>query len=71
MTLWWLEPEWADARCTNCGAKIAPEGDPDWGRCFSCFGHDLQMQQQEEEYYRQQEEEYQRRALAEEASDAG
>ena len=36
MSLWWLRPGWTDARC-SCGAKIWPEGDPDWGACYTCF----------------------------------
>ncbi len=36
MTLWWLQPGWRDAIC-SCGARIWPEGDPDWGACYDCF----------------------------------
>lgn len=36
MTLWWLQPGWSDALCGFCGAKIAPDGDPDWGVCWPC-----------------------------------
>jgi hypothetical protein len=36
-TLWWLQPGWKEARCISCGAKIWPEGDPDWGYCVECF----------------------------------
>lgn len=38
MALWWLEPGWTDALCGMCGARIWPEGDPDHGLCFSCWG---------------------------------
>lgn len=41
MSLWWLEPGWADACCIQCGRRIAPEGDPDWGKCFECFSIEL------------------------------
>ncbi len=43
MSLWWLQPGWTDARC-SCGAKIWPEGDPDWGACFQCFSAQLEQQ---------------------------
>jgi hypothetical protein len=26
MSLWWLQPGWADARCGNCGAHIQQSG---------------------------------------------
>lgn len=39
MSLWWLQPGWADATCASCGATIAPEGDPDWGYCWPCMQH--------------------------------
>jgi len=51
MSLWWLEPGWSDARCA-CGARIAPEGDPDWGACFHCFSAQLQASQMEEDHWR-------------------
>lgn len=35
--LWWLQPGWTAARCAQCGEKIWPEGDPDWGVCSRCF----------------------------------
>ena len=37
MTFWWLEPGWKETRCKNCGQKIWPEGDPDWGLCYICL----------------------------------
>lgn len=37
MSLWWLQPGWTSTTCARCGAKIWPEGDPDWGLCVSCF----------------------------------
>lgn len=41
MTLWWLQPGWDQATCGNCGTRIAPEGDPDWGLCFPCMEQSL------------------------------
>jgi hypothetical protein len=35
--LYWLRPGWTDACCARCGAKIWPDGDPDWGFCVGCF----------------------------------
>lgn len=49
MTLWWLQPGWTETRCANCGSKIWPEGDPDWGLCFQCFTEQMQQQQQFEQ----------------------
>lgn len=43
MSLWWLQPGWTETRC-SCGAKIWPEGDPDWGACFQCFSAQLAEQ---------------------------
>lgn len=37
MSLWWLQPGWTDTCCMSCGAKIWPDGDPDWGYCYECF----------------------------------
>lgn len=37
MSLWWLQPGWTDACCAQCGSRIWPEGDPDWGLCWSCM----------------------------------
>lgn len=48
MTLWWLKPGWTDAVC-GCGARIYPEGDPDWGRCFHCFSYEMEQARQYEE----------------------
>ena len=63
MTLWWLQPGWTEATCGNCGAKIHPEGDPDWGLCWPCMQYQTEMQEQEreaEERYRQEMEEMER-----------
>lgn len=49
MSLWWLQPGWEETLCARCGAKIWPEGDPDWGLCFRCFSDDLNQRQQEQE----------------------
>lgn len=57
MTLWWLQPGWTKARCA-CGATIWPEGDPDWGACFTCFSaqmEDPRMRDEEERYYAEME----------------
>lgn len=48
MSLWWLQPGWAETRCIKCGAKIWPEGDPDHGVCFTCFTMPPQEQFPEE-----------------------
>jgi len=58
MSLWWLQPGWTDACCSVCGAKIYPEGDPDWGKCFTCFTADLDAQRAEAEHYKELEAEY-------------
>lgn len=50
MGLWWLQPGWTDTLCANCGAKIWPEGDPDWGQCYSCFSAQLEQQHQREQH---------------------
>lgn len=63
MTLWWLQPGWTDACCASCGAKIHPEGDPDWGYCFPCYQQMLEQQdreREEEERYRLEMEEMER-----------
>jgi hypothetical protein len=39
MSLWWLQPGWTQTKC-SCGATIWPEGDPDWGACYSCFSQE-------------------------------
>lgn len=44
MSLWWLQPGWTETSCANCGAKIWPQGDPDWGLCEPCFTAQLQQQ---------------------------
>ena len=41
MTLWWLQSGWTDATCADCGRRIWPDGDPDWGRCVDCFEQDV------------------------------
>lgn len=56
MSLWWLQPGWADATCGCCGSRIAPEGDPDWGLCWPC------MQQETERQHREQQMDAERRA---------
>lgn len=45
MSLWWLQPGWADACCARCGTRIAPDGDPDWGYCYACFTDNLNARQ--------------------------
>lgn len=57
MTLWWLQPGWTDATCSCCGAKIYPEGDPDWGKCFSCFSAELD-ERAEQQRFEQEEADY-------------
>lgn len=42
MSFWWFEPSWKETLCASCGAKIWPEGDPDWGYCYECFNRRLQ-----------------------------
>lgn len=49
--MWWLQPGWTEATCPDCGKKIWPEGDPDWGRCVECF----QARLDEEKALREQE----------------
>ena len=46
--LWWLRPEWKEAICAQCGTKIWPEGDPDWGLCYACFTEHLNRRDQTE-----------------------
>jgi hypothetical protein len=50
MTLWWLQPGWDQACCSNCGKRIWPEGDPDWGACYECFTAQLEQQYSPEEF---------------------
>lgn len=47
MSFWWLQPGWTETACAKCGAKIWPEGDPDWGLCWAC----KQQQVAEEQGY--------------------
>lgn len=54
MSLWWLQPGWDQATCSNCGARIAPEGDPDWGVCWGC----MEQQRHHEELEQQQQREW-------------
>lgn len=54
MSLWWLEPGWKQQCCANCGRKIWPEGDPDWGLCFDCFTAQLNEQEAAEKAYNEQ-----------------
>lgn len=49
MTLWWLQPGWRETECGQCGRRIWPEGDPDWGLCCDCFTRHLEEQQQQSE----------------------
>jgi len=44
--MWWLEPGWTQACCAQCGAKIWPAGDPDWGFCYDCFSARLPRRQE-------------------------
>lgn len=46
MSLWWLHHGWTDTCCSNCGARIYPEGDPDWGLCWPCMNASQSEQQQ-------------------------
>ena len=48
--LWWFDPSWKETRCANCGRRIWPEGDPDWGLCFDCFTEEIEERRREEEY---------------------
>jgi len=50
MVLWWLDPSWKEARCPQCGNKIWPEGDPDWGLCYNCFGEKLENERRQTEH---------------------
>ena len=45
MSFWWLQPGWTSAQCA-CGAAIYPEGDPDWGACYSCFSAQFEEREQ-------------------------
>lgn len=51
MSLWWLQPGWTETRCGSCGAMIYPEGDPDWGECYTCFSARLEQQSYPEEQF--------------------
>jgi hypothetical protein len=58
MSLWWLEPGWADACCGRCGAHIRQSGgDPDWGLCWPCMQQDAEQKQREREARQSYEEE--------------
>lgn len=59
MSLWWLEPGWKETRCSQCGAMIWPEGDPDWGKCYTCFSAELEANRQAKEEHAQQHREQQ------------
>lgn len=48
---WWLEPEWKETRCSQCGRKIWPEGDPDHGVCYDCYMERDRVRREEKEYY--------------------
>jgi hypothetical protein len=41
---WWLQPGWTETCCANCGQRIWPEGDPDWGVCYRCFTEQWERQ---------------------------
>jgi len=56
--LWWLQPGWENTTCARCGAKIYPEGDPDWGLCYSCFTDKLRQKEHEKEHYADMERDY-------------
>jgi hypothetical protein len=49
MTLWWLQPEWKETRCSQCGDRIWPEGDPDWGLCWPCMQQKVELERQQKE----------------------
>lgn len=51
--MWWMQRGWIESKC-SCGATIWPEGDPDWGACFSCFSAQLDERRQYEEEMRRQ-----------------
>lgn len=50
---WWMREGWTETRCAHCGAKIWPDGDPDWGLCYSCFNHSLDQREREREEQRE------------------
>jgi hypothetical protein len=50
VSLWWLQPGWTQTKC-SCGATIWPEGDPDWGACYSCFSQQQGERDAEQQYY--------------------
>ena len=50
MSLWWLQEGWTEIPCAQCGSAIWPEGDPDWGLCFTCFGAHLHEQRESERH---------------------
>jgi hypothetical protein len=41
---WWLQPDWTETQCAQCGAKIWPEGDPDHGLCWQCWNENWHAQ---------------------------
>lgn len=55
MSLWWLQQGWTSACCAQCGAKIWPEGDPDWGLCWPCKSDENRTRGAEDEWRAQQE----------------
>jgi hypothetical protein len=69
MSLWWLQPGWDQARCPNCGKRIWPEGDPDWGACYECFTAQL-ADREREQYEAQSEADYYAQLEAEQAANA-
>lgn len=66
--LWWLQPGWTDACCGRCGARIYPEGDPDWGWCWSCMQESQNELQQANEHWAEEERRYWAGQWAEQAA---
>lgn len=59
MSLWWLQPGWANASCGMCGAHIQRSGgDPDWGLCWPCMQAQTERNQSERRMYAEQEAAY-------------
>lgn len=50
MSLYWLQPEWKLRCCANCGIRIWPEGDPDWGYCVDCYDNKMKTTENFLEY---------------------
>lgn len=45
---YWLREGWTSARCAECGARIWPDGDPDWGFCYPCFSARVERKKREQ-----------------------